>query len=166
MDLATIQLPVFLPGNNRNWKQVDGVARITSEGEVVVKLNPENAESLVEMAKRGILVQLAFDYKMPIENIELINTQYQKEQTPKHQHRFLYDGYSSTHDAHIYVCECSEVKTVSRQDYVRDQKTVILDEHSSGHVVKVGEQPWICVCGETFPSGAAWSEHSAEMDKD
>ncbi len=85
---------------------------------------------------------------------------------PKHQHCFLYDGYSSTHDAHIYVCECSEVKTVSRQDYVRDQKTVILDEHGSGHLIKVGEDLWICVCGETFPSGDAWSEHSAEMDKD
>jgi hypothetical protein len=45
-----------------------------------------------------------------------------------------------------------------------DESKVIV-EHSSGHVVKLGEDPWVCVCGEVFPSGAAWSEHSSEMDK-
>ncbi len=79
MDLAEIQLPVFLPGNNRNWEKIDGKARITAEGEVVVKLQLEDAARLVEMAKKGILVQLAFDYKMPAKTVELINTQYRIE---------------------------------------------------------------------------------------
>lgn len=78
MDLAEIQLPVFLPGNNRNWDQIDGTARITSEGEVVVQLKPEDAVRLVEMGERGILVQLAFDYRMPASLLERINTQHQK----------------------------------------------------------------------------------------
>lgn len=43
--------------------------------------------------------------------------------------------------------------------------SAILNEHSSGHIVKVGEEPWICVCGEVFPTAAEWSEHSSEMDK-
>ncbi len=79
MDLATLQLPVFLPGSNRNWEEVKGVARFTAEGEVVVKLQPEDAGRLIAMARRGILVQLAFDYRVPAETLEVINTQYQKE---------------------------------------------------------------------------------------
>jgi hypothetical protein len=83
---------------------------------------------------------------------------------PKHEHRFLYDGYSSVRDAHIYVCECSDVKEINRREYIKNQQKIILEEHSSGHVIKVGEDPWVCVCGEVLPSGAAWSEHSSEMD--
>ncbi len=44
-----------------------------------------------------------------------------------------------------------------------DESKVIV-EHSSGHVVKLGEDPWVCVCGEVFPSGAAWSAHSSAFD--
>lgn len=79
MLLAEMKLPVFLPGNNRDWQQVDGVATIDSEGEIHVKLlKPENAQLLVEMGEEGILMQLSFDYRMDAATVEKINTQHQK----------------------------------------------------------------------------------------
>ncbi len=79
MHLALLKLPVFLPGNNRNWTQVDGVARITDRGVLTVELSEENAKRLVNLAEKGILLQVSFDYKMPVETIDKINAQNRKE---------------------------------------------------------------------------------------
>lgn len=73
---STVQLPVFLPGNNRDWVMVDGVATITEEGEINVKLHdPEKAQQLVEMFKERILLQISFDYRMADEVLEKILSQ-------------------------------------------------------------------------------------------
>lgn len=71
--LAEIKLPVFLPNNNRNWDQVDGIATISEEGEVVIKLKPEAAEQLLNLARNNILVQCSFDFRMTQEQIDEIN---------------------------------------------------------------------------------------------
>lgn len=42
-------IPVFLPGTNRDWEQVAGIATITEEGEINIKLHSKQmALDLVE----------------------------------------------------------------------------------------------------------------------
>lgn len=73
MDSIVIKLPAFLPGNNRNWDQVDGIATITEDGKINVRFqNPEDGKRLVEMARNNILFQISFDYRMPSKTIEKI----------------------------------------------------------------------------------------------
>jgi len=60
---ASIMIPVFLPGNSRDWDEVAGVATINEEGDIVVKLQrPEHGMKLVEEQQAGRLICLAFDY--------------------------------------------------------------------------------------------------------
>lgn len=77
-DLATLRLPVFLPGNNRDWQKVDGVATITDDGKIVVTVEPHKAEMLVLMAKNDLLFQLSFDYRMDEATLEKINAKHQE----------------------------------------------------------------------------------------
>lgn len=57
-------IPVFLPGNQRNFDEIRGVAEIDpNDGEIKVKLqHKEHAERLVEMARKGQIISLSFDY--------------------------------------------------------------------------------------------------------
>jgi hypothetical protein len=41
-----IEIPVFLPGNNRDWTKVDGRARIIADGRILIALKPEDAVRL------------------------------------------------------------------------------------------------------------------------
>lgn len=77
---VVMELPVFLPGNNRDWTQVAGRAHITSDGLIVVHLKPEDTERLIKLARDGILYQCAFDYRMTSETVDQMNTQYQKKE--------------------------------------------------------------------------------------
>ena len=75
-----VQLPVFLPGNDRDWTKHDGVATITDDGEIRVKLFDKRAAiDLGQMAKKNILLQLAFDYRMDETMIEHINNRYKEQ---------------------------------------------------------------------------------------
>ena len=76
---AIQQIPVFLPGNNRNWTRVDGVMRIYPGGTMTVHLkDEEQARELARMAEEGILLQVSFDYRMAAQTIDKINTRYQE----------------------------------------------------------------------------------------
>lgn len=80
-DEATVVdgLPVFLPGNDRDWREVKGSAHIDPEGKIVITLfNKEDAEALAEMSRNGILWQVGFDYRWPIEKIMEVNNQYKE----------------------------------------------------------------------------------------
>lgn len=74
-DLAELRLPVFLPGNNRDWQKIDGSARITDAGEIIVTISEESTAKLVKMAENNILLQLSFDYRMDDEMLARINAQ-------------------------------------------------------------------------------------------
>jgi hypothetical protein len=76
--IGEFELPVFLPGNNRNWEQVDGLCWVSEEGQLVIQVSPENAALLVDQAKRGILYQVSLDYRMPIEKLQEIENQYKE----------------------------------------------------------------------------------------
>ena len=70
-------LPVFLPGNNRNFEEVQGRAGITHDGKIIVTLQEERmANELVEMAKQNFLFQIAIDYKMPVDEQKKLNNQF------------------------------------------------------------------------------------------
>jgi hypothetical protein len=70
-------LPVFLPGNNRNFEQAQGRAGIDHDGRIIITLQKEEmADELVEMAKRNILFQIAVDYRLPLDQLEKINNQF------------------------------------------------------------------------------------------
>lgn len=74
------QIPVFLPGSNRDWTQVQGLAEISSEGIITIRMaKKEDAERLVDLAKEGILFQCAFDYRMKPEKLEEIQARYHQE---------------------------------------------------------------------------------------
>lgn len=76
---AHMKLPVYMPGNDRNWERVDGTL-IIKEDVCELKLQrPELQAELFEMAKNNILWQVSFDYRMPIDEMEKINTQFSKE---------------------------------------------------------------------------------------
>lgn len=74
-DLAELRLPVFLPGSNRDWQKIDGSARITEDGKVIVTLPEDAADKLVKMAENNILLQVSFDYRMNDEMLAQINAQ-------------------------------------------------------------------------------------------
>lgn len=60
---AHIAVPVFLPGNERNWEEVRGIASVNETGEIVVKLqNPKHAMKLAEDHRKGKLIAVSFDY--------------------------------------------------------------------------------------------------------
>lgn len=77
MTSVIMQLPVFLPGNNRNWDQIDGVLTITEDGTINIKLDESGTARLVDAAKKDILIQCSFDYRMTTEQIEKLNRNYQ-----------------------------------------------------------------------------------------
>lgn len=59
-------LPVFLPGNDRDWKEIKGVAEISADGEIHIKLERKEAGlELFQMQQDGILFALGFDYMGP-----------------------------------------------------------------------------------------------------
>lgn len=73
------QLPVYLPGNDRDWTKVQGLATVTDEGEINIKLRDKNyAIDLANMFKKGILIQLAFDYQMNDAMIEHIQNRHKE----------------------------------------------------------------------------------------
>ncbi len=70
-------LPVFLPGNNRNFETLQGRAGITHDGKIIVTLlKEEMADELVEMSKKNLLLQIAVDYRLPLDQLEKINNQF------------------------------------------------------------------------------------------
>lgn len=74
MPRAEMVLPVFLPGKDRDWVQVQGRATIDADGDVLVKLNdPKDADMLVEMAQERILLQVSFDYRQSDAVLERIH---------------------------------------------------------------------------------------------
>lgn len=74
MPEMVMSLPVFLPGNNRDWREVPGRATITEDGEVNIRFSsPEDAKALARMAKNGILLQMVFDYRLQREIVVEIN---------------------------------------------------------------------------------------------
>lgn len=77
---AIIDIPIHMPGNNRNWETVAGTASILSDGTVQIKFKQEaSSDALVAMAEKNLLLQLAFDYRMDSDALAKINTQFQKE---------------------------------------------------------------------------------------
>lgn len=79
MDTVKMELPVFLPGNHRDWTEFEGIATITEIGEIHIRLrDPEASKTLVEMAREGTLYQVSFDYRMSVETIDNINKRNQK----------------------------------------------------------------------------------------
>lgn len=38
-----------------------------------------------------------------------------------------------------------------------------MSDHGSGSVIKIGEEPWECKCGETFENGAGWLAHANSL---
>lgn len=74
---VTTNLPVFLPGNNRNFEEAQGRAGITHDGKIIVTLqDPAMADELVDMAKQNFLFQIGIDYKMPVDEMKKINNQF------------------------------------------------------------------------------------------
>jgi len=74
------ELPVFMPGNNRNWEQVDGRLSVSQDGAIVLNLHKEELqEELLRQWRDNILWQVSFDYRMASSTMEKINTQYQVE---------------------------------------------------------------------------------------
>lgn len=72
-------LPVYMPGNNRNWEQVDAVLTIADDNSISLKLkNDDYAEELVEQARQNILWQVSFDYRMGVDEMDKINRQFLK----------------------------------------------------------------------------------------
>jgi hypothetical protein len=61
-------LPVFLPGNDRGFKEIQGLADINDEGQIVITLQHKDAGlELLRMRSEGILFACAFDYLPPKE---------------------------------------------------------------------------------------------------
>lgn len=72
-------LPVYMPGNNRNWEQVDGVLTIKDDNTITLRLTKEEyAAELVEQARRNVLWQVSFDYRMGTDEMDKINNQFLK----------------------------------------------------------------------------------------
>ena len=60
-------LPVFLPGNNRDFKEIQGVAEINDEGQIIITLQHKEAGlALFQMKQEGLLFACAFDYIDPV----------------------------------------------------------------------------------------------------
>lgn len=56
-------IPVFLPGNNRDWSEVAGVATISEDGEIVIKLHSkEAAQHLIKLSLDKVIYAVSFDY--------------------------------------------------------------------------------------------------------
>jgi hypothetical protein len=63
---AQMPLPVFLPGNNRDFQEIQGVAEINAEGQIVITLQHKDAGlALFKMKQEGILFACSFDYMDP-----------------------------------------------------------------------------------------------------
>lgn len=72
-------LPVYLPGNNRDWNEVPGLATISDNGEINIKLADKRmALNLAKMFQQGTLLQLAFDYQMSPEVLKQINDKHKE----------------------------------------------------------------------------------------
>ena len=57
------RIPVFLPGNHRDFTEINGVATISDKGEVHIQLHhPEHAMHLAQLFNEGCLISVAFDY--------------------------------------------------------------------------------------------------------
>lgn len=60
----SVPLPVFLPGNSRDWNEVRGKATITDDGRVIVELlDKEDTKRLIATTMDGVLMAVSFDYK-------------------------------------------------------------------------------------------------------
>lgn len=61
--MTQTMIPVFLPGNQRDFTEIKGVATISETGEVSIILQrPEHAKGLADLAKEGRIIALSFDY--------------------------------------------------------------------------------------------------------
>lgn len=73
------QLPVYIPGRDRDWRMEEALATITDDGEIHIKMMSKEArEWLLECVKVGSLMQVSFDYRMSPEMVEAINHRYKK----------------------------------------------------------------------------------------
>jgi hypothetical protein len=75
-----IHIPVFLPDmENRAWGEFAGIASITTDGQVSIRLVDEKgAAKLVQLAKDNVLMQVGFDYRMSAAAIKELNERYTK----------------------------------------------------------------------------------------
>lgn len=63
-NLADLRLPVYMPGDNHEHREVAGVATITAQGKMVIMFRDWNdGLRLVQDAERGILLSVHIDYK-------------------------------------------------------------------------------------------------------
>lgn len=76
--IVSTPLPVFLPGNNRNWEQVDGHL-VIYKNSMRLRVSEGHQEALVDMAKNNVLLQVAFDYRLGLDEMRKINSQFQME---------------------------------------------------------------------------------------
>lgn len=76
-------LPVFLPGNNRDWTKVDGVLNLTDDGEMAIRLR-DNAHvgDLLAMAEANVLLQVSFDYRANDEALSRIHARHTAPKSP------------------------------------------------------------------------------------
>lgn len=60
---AKLGIPVFLPGNNRDWDEIAGVMTVSDTGRIELQLKtPEHGMKIVEMMNAGKLIAVSFDY--------------------------------------------------------------------------------------------------------
>lgn len=57
-------IPVFLPGSHKEWDEVAGIARISEDGEINIKLHSKDmALDLVQnWVKNGKIMSISMDY--------------------------------------------------------------------------------------------------------
>lgn len=68
-EYIVFDLPVWLPGNDHNWASTDGVASISSDGDMVIVIkDKKKALSLAELVKKGSIVGLSFSYSISRED--------------------------------------------------------------------------------------------------
>lgn len=78
--VAYQDLPVFMPGNNRNWHRVDAKLTVTEDGRIEMQLlRDELHEELLRQWREGILMQVSFDYRTPPDDLEKINLHFAKD---------------------------------------------------------------------------------------
>lgn len=74
-----VPIPAFLPGMNRDWNEHQAVAYISDAGEIRIVLHDKSAGlALAKQALEGVLFQVSFDYKMPLEVIDQIRNRYKE----------------------------------------------------------------------------------------
>jgi len=72
-------MPVYLPGQSRDWHRYSGIAKISKTGDIVIKLMDKRAAvGLIDMALEKNLLAVSFDYKLSEKQVEELNQRYTK----------------------------------------------------------------------------------------